>query len=135
MFGNNAHTLDKFISRYDGVSDLLKAVKDIDKILTEPATATVGYSEADSKLGSKDQYSILEENDLPVLRFEDSIEKLKTKAKVSCVFGIEKPPTNINTESSYFRIYLGVPEEDAKPIDSNELTNLQLQIPSSCTVE
>jgi len=132
MFGEDVYTLGDLVSRYEGGYEVLNAAREVDKILRESATATVGFGYVDSASELEDQYFTRSDGfDIPHIRFEDSIKKLRAKSEVSWIFGVKKSPTNVKTPSAYFRIYFGVPEEDARPIKSDELANLQLQLPPS----
>lgn len=132
MFDHDMQTLDGFVSRCENGCELLNAVREVDSILQQSATATVRYDEEGSGSGLEGKYSILDEDhNIPHIRFEDSIKELRKKSEVSWVFGVKKSPTNITTSSASFRAYFEVFEGGAKPIESDELDNLQLQLASS----
>jgi len=126
------NTLDELVSQYEGGEELLDAVREIDTILKQPATATVGCEIVAAESETQGQYYILDDAfEIPHIKFEDSINDLRAKSRASWVSGIRKSPSNIKTPSAYFRAYFGVPAADATPIDSAALNNLQLRLPHS----
>lgn len=127
---SETQTLAAFASRYGGGEDLLVAAEQTDDALREPATATVGYADAAAAAGIDDQFLTLDrEDDPPTIRFEADLQTLKSRAGPSWPLALKKSPTTVTDGRVSFKVYAGVPEEGAEPIEAEHLTHLRLQLP------
>lgn len=133
-FEEETQTLEDFVSHHNKGDELSEALRTTDKVLEDTATVTLGYTDTALASGVDDQYLMFDSSELTELRFEDSIEELRSKSRPSWIFGVQKSPTNIKTRNAHFRAYFDVHEDDSKKLEADELTNLQLQLPSVYTM-
>lgn len=118
------------ISEYP--STLQKLLRDIDAVLKEPATSTIGFKTVNAALdpsSSNPDYSFEEPKNFEI-KFQDGIREFKDKTVPSWAHTIKRSPTDINTDSGWFRAYFGTEEEPAKELYSGQLEYLSVGLPS-----